>query len=464
MTRFIRIALVSISSLAFFVGMHAASAQAAQPGSCLYALDPSADRSFQIAGAQSVYTACGVVVESTASDAFEMEGSETLYLENHSQVGVVGGAQLNGQTLLDTLSNTDVQPVTISSPGDPLATLAAPTGGTIVGTSPTYHDMNSQPPNDTILPGVYCGGLTIGNTNGTAFTMSPGVYVMAGGGLTLDSQAVVNGTGVTVYNTSSAGWGCSQSYSYKPITISGQVTANLSAPTTGSFGGILFFGDRSSCTTLGSCEDQINGGSTAVLNGVLYFPRDELMITGCNASGYLMLVADKIYINGNSNFGNTGNPYNGITVSVTPPTSFLYGGQTQQFAATVTNTGYPAVTWSISPASAGTISSSGLYTAPAAIPATETVTVTATSLADTRKSASATITLSPPGAVSVTPPTAWLYGGQTQQFAATVVNALSPAVAWSISPAGAGSISATRLYAAPATISMYESAAGVKLN
>lgn len=112
------------------------------PGACLYALDPTADRAFQIAGAQSVYTACGVVVESSKSDAFEMEGSETLYLENHAQVSVVGGAQLNGQTYLhDMISNQNVSAVQTTSPGDPLASLAAPTSGTVVGTEPTNYDM-----------------------------------------------------------------------------------------------------------------------------------------------------------------------------------------------------------------------------------------------------------------------------------------------------------------------------------
>ena len=46
------------------------AAPAVPPGACLYALDPTADRAFQIAGAQSVYTACGVVSESSASSAF----------------------------------------------------------------------------------------------------------------------------------------------------------------------------------------------------------------------------------------------------------------------------------------------------------------------------------------------------------------------------------------------------------
>jgi RHS repeat-associated protein len=451
--RLIRFALLcavaSVSSTNTFV----AEAATVPPGACLYALDSSAADAFQIAGAQSVYSACGVVSESSSTSAFEMEGSETLYLQNHSQVSVVGSALLNGQTKLwDTISNAQVSAVKVTSPGDPLASIAAPTSGTVVSTSPASYDMNHKPTNNTFSPGVYCGGLTVGNTNGATFTMSPGVYVMAGGGLTLNSQAIVSGAGVTVYNTSSSGWGCSGSYNYTPVTISGQVTATLSAPTSGSLNGILFFGNRTGCSTPGSCQDQINGGSTVVLNGAVYFKSDKLTITGSNASGYMMLVADKIYINGNSTFGTNGNPYDGITVSVSPATSSLNAGQTQQFTATV-NDANTAVTWSISPTGAGSINSTGLYTAPATVTSPQTVTVTATSQADTSKSGSATVTLYPPVTVGVSPAAATLYGGQTQQLTATVTNTGNTAVIWSVSPAGTGTVSASGLYTAPASIS-----------
>ena len=383
------------------------------PGACLYALDATAANAFQIAGAQSVDTACGVVSESSSSSAFEMEGAETLALGNHAQVSVVGGANLTGQTYLyDTISGKDVQAVQVSNPGDPLSSLQPPTSATIVGHSPTYYDMNSRPANDTIAPGVYCGGLTIGNTNSTAFTFRPGVYIMAGGGLTLNSQATVRGTGVTFYITSSAGWGCASSSSYKPITISGQVNAMLTAPTSGAFNGILFFGNRKGCATAGSCVDQINGGSTAILNGALYFKSDEIEITGSNTSGYTMLVADKVYINGNSSFGENGSPFDDITIKVSPATAALFAGQVQQFTATVNNTGNTAVTWTLSPSSAGSISSSGLYTAPSSIASPQTVTVTATSQADTSKLASATIDLLPPQipVITWTAPVAITYG------------------------------------------------------
>ena len=178
-------AVVTIGVWAIWLWGSGGLASGANPpaGACIYALDATAHRAFQIAGSTSVYTACSVAVASSATDAFEMEGSETFVLQNHAQVGVVGGWQLNGQTLKDSISNQVVQPFTITAPSDPLASVAAPTTGTIVSTSHVNYDMNNRPANNTLTPGVYCGGLGIGNTNGINFVLSAGTYVMAGGGL-----------------------------------------------------------------------------------------------------------------------------------------------------------------------------------------------------------------------------------------------------------------------------------------
>ena len=81
------------------------------------------------------------------------------------------------------------------------------------------------------------------------------------------------------------------------------------------------------------------------------------------------------------------------SITVSPATVTLNAAATQQFAAAVTNATNTAVTWSISPASAGSISTTGLYTAPAAVTAAQSVTVTATSVADTTVSATATVSL-----------------------------------------------------------------------
>jgi RHS repeat-associated protein len=84
-----------------------------------------------------------------------------------------------------------------------------------------------------------------------------------------------------------------------------------------------------------------------------------------------------------------------VSVSIAPATVTLSSAQTQEFTATVNNTGNTAVTWTINPAGVGAINTAGLYTAPASVATQQTVTVTATSEADTTQSASATVTLSP---------------------------------------------------------------------
>jgi subtilase family serine protease len=76
-----------------------------------------------------------------------------------------------------------------------------------------------------------------------------------------------------------------------------------------------------------------------------------------------------------------------VSVAISPATATLSTGGTQQFTASVTGSTNTAVTWA---ATGGSISTTGLYTAPTA---TGVYTVKATSVVDTTKSASATVTV-----------------------------------------------------------------------
>jgi hypothetical protein len=78
-----------------------------------------------------------------------------------------------------------------------------------------------------------------------------------------------------------------------------------------------------------------------------------------------------------------------VLVSLAPKSISVPSSSTKQFSATVLYTTNTAVTWT---ASAGTIDSSGVYTAPIET-ANTPVTVTATSVADTTKSASSAVTV-----------------------------------------------------------------------
>ena len=87
-----------------------------------------------------------------------------------------------------------------------------------------------------------------------------------------------------------------------------------------------------------------------------------------------------------------------IQVSVTPNPVNVRAGSSQQFAASVTGTTNTAVTWSVDNvaggnSASGTITSSGNYTAPAALPNPNTITVQATSAADSSASGSSNVTI-----------------------------------------------------------------------
>ena len=127
-----------------------------------------------------------------------------------------------------------------------------------------------------------------------------------------------------------------------------------------------------------------------------------------------------------------------VTISVTPTSSALIASKTQQFSATVGGSSNTAVTWTLSPA-AGSISATGLYTAPATISAAQTVTVKATSSADATKSASATVTLSlsPPSITTVSPIPGTLTGAvYSQTLAASGTTPITWAVTGGILPSG----------------------------
>jgi len=93
-----------------------------------------------------------------------------------------------------------------------------------------------------------------------------------------------------------------------------------------------------------------------------------------------------------------------VAVSISPPSSTLYGSRSQQFAAMVNYSSNATVTWSISP-SVGTIDATGLYTAPANIVYRQTVTITATgpNIGGGPNSASATVTLKPQTSAAIPP-------------------------------------------------------------
>ncbi|MBZ5683812.1 MAG: beta-propeller fold lactonase family protein [Acidobacteriia bacterium] len=153
--------------------------------------------------------------------------------------------------------------------------------------------------------------------------------------------------------------------------------------------------------------------------------------------------------------GNNGTPPPvSVSITLTPSSANVIAGATQQFTATVSGSANTAVTWTVS--GGGTVSSSGLYTAPSSLTTPATVTVKATAQADTSKSKSASVTI-PAISATISPTTPSVILGATQLFTANVSNATDTSVTWSIST-GAGAVDASGRYSAPSSFSTPSSA------
>ena len=193
---------------------------------CVYVLDTASgdSQTLNIQGSSPTFN-CGVVVESPNSQAVYLSGALTVTIGTGYTLGVVGpsscaAAQPATQSNcgIDYTSNQDYicstgsstctaahEPTAngISNPGDPLTNVAIPKASA-TRLPRRNAGVNSAPPGNTLNPGIYCGGLSIGNTGGATYTLTAGTYIIAGGTLQFNSTGTVSGSGVTFYLTSPA--------------------------------------------------------------------------------------------------------------------------------------------------------------------------------------------------------------------------------------------------------------------
>lgn len=287
-TFFMRIAglgMVNVSSRAI------ANAQGISQG-CIYALDPTDDKTLLLDGGVTVQSTCSIYVESSSSDGLHENGNSTVSVGGPNPqvvgIGVVGDGYYG--------SNYSPTPVKNIPPfNDPLGSVTPPNVGAC---GPV------QIPNGTTLnPGVYYSGINIAG-NGT-YTFLPGTYCIVGGGLTVGGNAQITGTGVTFYLTTDA-----NHPTYQGVSIGGSSTTSLSAPTSGPLAGILFFQDR--MVAVGSASSSFDGTSGATFTGALYFPTTTVQFKG--TSGILAsaspIVAYELEFKGNTQLTNDTLPNN----------------------------------------------------------------------------------------------------------------------------------------------------------
>jgi len=256
---------------------------------CVLSLETGNTTGITFAGNSTVNLGCGVMSNSRSASAVSAGGSATVIA---SPVAAVGGVLPSGAYV----GTTNLLPYSPPQP-DPYASLPEPT---VPANCQNEYGVqpNQDAPTPTLSsPGVYCfRGMNIKGT----VTLPPGVYIIDGGALSFGSQANVTGTGVSFVLTSRTA--TSDPSSIADVSINGNAVLNLTAPTSGTYAGVLMYQDRRARLA----TSQINGNSASTFHGGFYFPARVLTFNGTSGmhTDCLQLVARRIAFSGNSNIQN----------------------------------------------------------------------------------------------------------------------------------------------------------------
>jgi trimeric autotransporter adhesin len=156
-----------------------------------------------------------------------------------------------------------------------------------------------------------------------------------------------------------------------------------------------------------------------------------------------------------------------LTVTVAPSSATVVVNALQQYTATVTGNSNTNVSWFVDGvpggnSTVGTISATGSFQAPAAVPSPATVTISAISQVDNTTSGTASATIASPSAtvtvtVSTNPTVTQVYTGSVQPFIAAVTGSSNTAVTWYVQGTQGGdttfgTIDTSGNYTAPANV------------
>ena len=288
-----------------------AVASAIAPGSpCILAMDPIHSGTFLVDGNVTISSTCAIYINSSSATALVKNGTSGAVSANY--IGIVGNEPQGDLSGVTSQLSPSQQPVTGIAPfSDPLASVC-PTTASCPELIPSTTCASPSGNGKIYSQGTYCGTISLGSTN--TYTFNPGVYILLGG-LSVSGSPIINGTGVTFYNTYNA------SHPYGGITMTGSPTVTLSAPTTGDLAGMLFFQDRR--VPVGSSGSNFKGSSAQGYTGSIYFPTTDITFEGTPSlsSTATIMLGYKLSFSGNTSIENYtylstgGGPITGATLA-----------------------------------------------------------------------------------------------------------------------------------------------------
>ena len=204
----------------------------------------------------------GLSNDSSSSNALNLVGLGSITAQS---IGIVGGYNVTGSgSLSPNPSSTGITAVP-----DPLSSLSPPslTGVTCLP-NPNFTGSSSQTLGPATPGGTVCyNGISIVGSG--AITFNPGLYIINGNFTATGSGNLTGTGGVTFYLPSGT------------LAVTGSGSVNFTAPTSGSYSGILFYQNPADTNTA-----SFTGSGGSVLNGIFYLPTATLNLAGSGGASF----------------------------------------------------------------------------------------------------------------------------------------------------------------------------------
>jgi hypothetical protein len=254
---------------------------------CVIALENGSTAGIQFQGNSNVEMGCGLATNSKAATAVTAGGSSFV---NVTHVSAVGG--LKSST--NYASDTALLPYSIpqKDPYRDLPTPVVPNCSSALNVQPNRTENVKNPGGVSCYRGMDIKGKV---------RFDPGIYYIDGGSVSIGSQAEITGDNVTFILTSKNA--ATNPSSIATLDINGGATIKLTATTSGTYAGVLFYQDHRAPR---SVTNKVNGNASSFLQGALYFPSQILEYSGASGmrTDCLQLVSRRITFTGNANVRN----------------------------------------------------------------------------------------------------------------------------------------------------------------
>ncbi len=261
------------------IGVTATATADAGARVCMLALNPTATKALSLQGTADVIAEdCAIYVNSNDNVAMNQIGNAFAIAEGFCVHGNYSGTKYTPTPRKHCMREQD--PLAAQFALD----LAEVDLDTCRGDMPNVSNPHSSA---TRGPGVYCGGLLVKGD----LTLLPGIHVFRDGELYVQAHGSVTGDGVTILLTGNT--------NTRFVTQAG-ADIDISAPSSGLFAGIAMAQNPTSVPT---SPNLIIGGGYMEFNGLVYYPNQNLKITGNGEIGanseQFAIIADTIHIEGN---------------------------------------------------------------------------------------------------------------------------------------------------------------------